>query len=174
MYRLTDNGVIRIADGKKIRLGDPDWPDYKAWFAAGGQPLSAEVPPRWPDLATARAEVRAAINRERDRREVGGFPYLGKTLDSDSRSAQRISVAVAAAQAAVAAGQPFALDWICADNSTLSLDAAGVIGMPVALAQYGLALHLAGRAAKAWADEADLASLEQYHPATDPGWPPLP
>ncbi|WP_152966587.1 DUF4376 domain-containing protein, partial [Gulbenkiania mobilis] len=82
-------------------------------------------------VATRRTELLAAINAERDRREEAGFSYRGKLLDSTSRSVQRITAAALAAQAAVATGTPFSLEWTCADNSTLTLDAAGVIGMPV-------------------------------------------
>lgn len=169
-YRLADRGVIRLADGLAILPGDAAWPAYKAWFAAGNRPDPVPLADRWLDLATARAEVRAAINAERDRREAGGFAYAGRVIDSDPRSAQRISLAVQAAQAALAVGAPFAVDWTCADNSTLTLDAAGVIGMPVALAQHAQALHAAAKALKLWAAGAEHAALAAFD-ATGAGWP---
>uniref|UniRef100_UPI000A946295 DUF4376 domain-containing protein n=1 Tax=Gulbenkiania mobilis TaxID=397457 RepID=UPI000A946295 len=65
---------------------------------------------------------------------------------------------------------PFSLEWTCADNSTLTLDAAGVIGMPVALAQHAAALHAHARtlkaAAEAAVDQADLAAVDIHA-----GWP---
>lgn len=81
------------------------------------------------------------IKAERDKQEQSGVPYMGNVLDSDTLSVQRISIAVQAAQAAIAAGQEFALGWTCADNTTLNMTAEQVIGIPVALAQYSNSLH---------------------------------
>lgn len=96
----------------------------------------------------------AQIRNERDTREAAGFPYLGKTIDSDSRSVQRINTAVQAAQAASAANQPFTLFWTAQDNTTLWLDAAGIIGMPVALAMYANTLHETARTLRSQIDAA--------------------
>lgn len=112
-----------------------------------GYPVALDPPA--PSLSDLKARLVAAISAERDRREENGFPYRGKTLDSTQRSVQRITAAALAAQAALAAGQPFSIDWTTADNSTLTIDATGVIGMPVALAQYAAALHAHSRALKA-------------------------
>lgn len=124
------------------------------------------------DLAAAQAAKLAAITAERDRREREGFPYLGKVLDSNPRSVQRITAAALAAQAALAAGQSFSLDWTCADNSLLTLDAHGVIGMPVALAQHAAALHAHARAlktaAEATVDQAEMDTIDIQ--AGWPGW----
>lgn len=59
---------------------------------------------------------------------------------------QRINTAVQAAQAALSLGQPFSIAWTCADGHVLTLDAAGMIGMPVALAMHANELHLIARA----------------------------
>jgi hypothetical protein len=173
MYRLASPGVIRLSDGRHIRpdKSDQDWLDYQAWYRAGGRPEPAPAQTRWPDLDTARAEVRAAINAERDRREATSFPYLGRNIDSDPRSVQRINTTAQAAQAALAVGQAFAVEWTCADNSTLTLDAAGAIGMPVALAINAQVIHLAARAMKDWADTASMAELEAFDATTAAGWP---
>lgn len=86
------------------------------------------------------------IKAVRDRLEAEGFPYLGRTFDSDPVSVQRITTVVLAAQAAVAGGQPFSIDWTCADNSVLTMTAQQVLGLPVALATYGNTLHETARA----------------------------
>jgi hypothetical protein len=82
-------------------------------------------------------------------RETQGFPYLGKVFDSDPRSVQRISVAVAAAQAALGAGAPFSIDWTCADNSTITMDGQQMAALPVAFAIWGDALHQQAKALRA-------------------------
>lgn len=122
------------------------------------------------DLAAEKAAKLSAINAERDRREELGFPCRGKWLDSTPRSVQRITAAALAAQAVLATGQPYSVDWTCADNSTLILDAAGVIGIPVALAQHAAALHDHARSLKAAVEAADseaaLAAID-----IQAGWP---
>lgn len=103
----------------------------------GGQLVDAKP----PTLDVLKAAQWTALKRHRDLLEASGFPYLGKTVDSDSRSVQRINTAVQAAQAAMGAGVPFSIVWTCADNSLLTLDGPGMLGMPVALATYADQLH---------------------------------
>jgi hypothetical protein len=86
-------------------------------------------------------EKRALINAERDRLEKSGFPYMSKMIDSDMQSVNRINTTFSAAMACYIIGQPFTVEWTCADNSPLELDAQGMIGMPQALAAYGSELH---------------------------------
>lgn len=117
------------------------------WKAADAPPVRT--------LEEVKRDCRAQINAERDTREQSGFPYLEKIIDSDAKSVQRISVMVQAAQAAIAAGQSFSVGWTCQDNSILTMDAAQVMGMPVALAQYGQQLHAHAKTRK---DAVDAAS----------------
>lgn len=122
------------------------------------------------ELNYCKSELVARINEKRDSIEAGGFPYLGKVLDSDPRSVQRINTAVQAAQAAVAAGVPFGIDWVCADNSVVTLDAAGMIGAPVALATYANQAHTFARTLKDQANAAlTIAELEAID--IEAGWP---
>lgn len=100
-------------------------------------------------LGAAKLATRAQINAERNRREQGGFVYAGKTIDSDPVSCQRISVAGATAQLAIANSVPdYLVPWTCSDNSTLSLDAVGVLGLVQALGVHGLHVHAAAKAHK--------------------------
>lgn len=100
-------------------------------------------------LAARQLSVIEQINAERNRREQTSFPYLGKQIDSDPVSVQRITVATNTAQMALAAGVPYEVQWVCADNSILTLDAMGVLGMMQALGSYGLSLHMYSRSLKA-------------------------
>ncbi|CDS48901.1 hypothetical protein [Polaromonas sp. CG9_12] len=108
---------------------------------------------QWIDPRTL-ADLKAAkwqdIKQARDVQEATSFPYLGKQIDSDPRSVQRITTAVQAADAA----PPFAIDWTCADNTTLALDGPAMQAMPVALAMYANALHQHARALRAQLDAA--------------------
>jgi hypothetical protein len=94
------------------------------------------------------------IKNKRDDLESTGFPYLGKSIDSDSLSVQRITTAVQAAQAAMAIGMPFSLSWTCQDDSLLVLDGPGMLGMAVALAEYANELHETARSLRSQIDAA--------------------
>lgn len=116
------------------------------WKAAGGEPTRT--------LAQAKTDAHDQINSRRDTLEASGFTYLGKPFDSDSRSVQRISVACLAAQAAIAAAEPFSIDWTAQDNSVVTLDGEAMIAMPAALASYALELHNHAKDCKAEIDAA--------------------
>lgn len=47
MYKLTKNGVIRLADATVIRESEnnTDWGEYKKWILDGHTPEPADVPP---------------------------------------------------------------------------------------------------------------------------------
>lgn len=126
------------------------------WKAADAPPVRT--------LEDVKRDCRSQINAERDTREQAGFPYLDKVLDSDAKSVQRISITVQAAQAAMAVGQPFSVDWTCQDNTTLTMDAAQVMGMPVALALYAKQLHEHAQTRKAEIDAATtIEDAESVH-----------
>lgn len=99
-------------------------------------------------FARRKRELQDVVTGMRDQREASGFAYLGKVLDSDPRSVLRINTLAMTAQAALAAEQPFEIEWTCQDNSTLALDALSAIGMPTALAMWANTLHQHARGLK--------------------------
>lgn len=143
--RATDQAPMVPAVGNRARF------DGAAWVEE-----AIPVPPAPPakTLAEAKADKRIEINFRRNMDEMGGFPFMGKDFDSDQLAVSRITVAVQAAQAAVAAGAPFTIDWTAKDNSQISLTAAQLIGMPVALATHANALHMKAHGLKAQIDAA--------------------
>lgn len=76
------------------------------------------------------------IKAARTAAEGAGFLFDGVHYDSDPASLQRISSAVTLAMLAQSAGQPFSIEWTVADNSVVTLDAAGMIGVGLACGQY--------------------------------------
>jgi hypothetical protein len=114
----------------------------------------AIVDPANDDLLKARHDAKEKINAIRDTKETQGFSYMGKTLQSDERSVQRIGIAVQAAQAAIATSSPFVLTWTCADNTDLTVDAGQMIGMAVALATTAAGIHAIAKTLKAQIDAA--------------------
>ena len=103
-------------------------------------------PPK--SLAAIQAEARAKLIAARDTTITGGFTYLGKTIDSDRDSVMSTTGAGVAALAAKASGLPYSVTWTCADDSTIVLDADGVLGMVVALAMFADAQHTKRRPLK--------------------------
>ena len=77
---------------------------------------------KWAQVKAARASA-----------EFGGFTWDGSRFDSDPVSTNRIMGAFALALAAQISGQPFALVWTLADNTTRTLSAADLIAVGVAL-----------------------------------------
>lgn len=110
-----------------------------------------------PDIIELRANKWAEIKAERDHLEQAGVPYMDKVLDSDTTSVQRIAIAVQAAQAAIAAEQPFTLEWTTQDNTPLTMDATQVVGMSVALAMYSDSLHQTARTLREQIEAAETA-----------------
>ncbi len=121
-------------------------------------------------FALRKRQLQGVVTGMRDQREEAGFAYLGKTIDSDPRSVLRINTLAMTAQAALAGGQPFAIEWTCQDNSTLALDAMTAISMPVALAMQANTLHQYARGLKDLIDAAEtpeeLAGIDLQE-----GWP---
>lgn len=141
-----------LAEGYVV-ISEEDWHHYIGNRGTGdngtgyirdpktGKPVSAPLPPL-PPVEDVAASTWEAIKAARDAAEQSGCPYMGKTLDSDSTSVQRISIAVQAAQGALAAGvEGFVLDWTMQDNTVVAMTAEQVIGMSAALAAYSNELH---------------------------------
>lgn len=152
---LTDDygGEEKLLAEGYILISDEDWQHYVGNRGTGdngtgyirdaetGKPVSAPPPPL-PPVESVAASTWTAVKVVRDAAEQSGCPYMGKTLDSDSTSVQRISIAVQAAQGALAAGiKGFVLDWTMQDNSVVAMTAEQVIGMSAALAAYSNELH---------------------------------
>jgi hypothetical protein len=131
--------------------------EYLNWLAAGNVP----DPPSKADRELIRARLHQERRDARTRDEMSGFMFNGHPLDSDRDSILRIVNAAATALTAVILNQPYAVEWMCADNYEMPLDAHGVLGMQAALAAHGAACHTASQDLKARVDEAsDLAALE--------------
>ncbi|MEA3641877.1 MAG: DUF4376 domain-containing protein [Lamprobacter sp.] len=111
-------------------------------------------------VEAARARKHNARDAARVSAETGGFTYAGHLVASDERSIARIGNAATAALTANAAGQPFSVDWLCADETVLALDAAGMLALQSALVAHGQACHDASQAIKAQINAAEtLAEL---------------
>ena len=94
------------------------------------------------DIESLKKKKIEELKTIRNEKESGGFPYMGKVLDSDALSCQRMSMAAQSATTAILTKQAFPeLLWSCADNSSLLLGAEGLAGIPSALSMFSAELH---------------------------------
>lgn len=103
----------------------------------------------------------------RDGLEAKGFEYLGKTFDSDQRSALRILFTAQAATTAALTGQDFSVDWTTADNSIVAMTRDQILGMPAAMALKANAIHMQARNLKEQLNQA--GSIEEVNAVKWPG-----
>lgn len=115
-------------------------------------------------FADMRDERWAEARRYREQCTNGGCATAWGRVDTDSDSQIKVSGAVQMAMLAQMAGDPYSIDWTMADNSQVTLDAAGMMQMGVTVGEHVKACHAAGtniRAAiEAAADEAALAAID--------------
>ena len=120
---------------------------------------------RTADPAPSVAELAAAlvgdVNAERDRRISGGFALNGKTFQTRQSDRENISTMGVQAQLAVLGGAQVgdlhwhgdpdnAFRWITGDNTTVELDAQGMVELFERGVTFKSALTFTARAKKDW------------------------
>lgn len=124
------------------------------------------------ELAAVRNSLHEQRRNARTDAEKAGFLFQDKRIDSDRDSILRITQAALLASQSLAAEQPFGVEWVCADDSVLGLDAAGMLGMQQALTLHGLACHNRAQALRDLIDAAsDGPSLSLAAADLVTGWP---
>lgn len=124
---------------------EEDGIEYFPWqqpLAFGSAPSLTSVL-RWNGVAPAWVENDSTIDACRQRRWAlikaardaalaGGFTFGCARFDSDAVSIGRITGAAMLAMMAVAAGEPYSVTWVLADNTTRTLDGAGTMALGAA------------------------------------------
>lgn len=151
---LSSEAETGLANPFAVRAAKPDQPSK--WHTWDAQAWVWIIPDGTLDKAKAEAKTR--INLSRDEAERGGFEAYGKVFDSDDKSINRILSAAQAASAAKAASLPMSVEWTCADNSTITLDADMLLALPLHMAMAGNAIHAKAKALKASIDAASSIS----------------
>lgn len=166
----ADSGEIQFVDSI-VGYGE-DWAQIGPALPADADPARILlVDGAWvTDLAVFRQERWAAARAARERAQLGGCVTPLGRVDTDAVSQLKVTGAVQMAMLALAAGQPFSLDWTMQDNSTVTHDAAAMIAMGMAVGQHIAACHehaLTKRAAIEAASDAAALNLVEV----DDGWP---
>lgn len=127
----------------------------------------------WPNITLdpLRLDLWAKVKADRDARIFGGVDVAGVgEIQTDADSKIKILGAVQMAQIALTASQPFAIKWTRTDNVDVDLDAAGMIGLGLAVGQYEAACFANGQALRAAINAATtVAELMSIDLQT--GWP---
>ena len=122
------------------------------------------------ELVDAKAAMRAEINATKAVKQSGQAPTAQGAVDCDTDSRDKLNGAVLMALLAIQNSQPFALSWTMADNSQVSLDAAGAIALGQEVGGYIAAVHGHAITLKAAIDAAatftELAAID-----INAGWP---
>ena len=117
-----------------------------------------------------RMAVWEAAKAQRDAHIDGGAATPYGVADSDDLARSNVSGAALAALIAKNGGDPFSITWTMADNSTVPLDADGMIALGVAVMAHVDACHAHARALRAAIESApDMAALLAIDVAA--GWP---
>jgi len=120
------------------------------------------LPDALDTLDGAKVRKWAAIKTKREEVEFGGFVMGASTFDSDTVSQGRITGAVVLAMLATQAGMPFSQDWTLADNTSIPLDAPGMMAVGAALGQHVGGTHAVARTLRAAIEAATtLEELEE-------------
>ncbi|MFD2756396.1 DUF4376 domain-containing protein [Comamonas terrae] len=126
-------------------------------------------------LDMAKASKWAEIKAIRDQLECGGFNLAGVgRFDSDAESRARIVGAAMAGKIARDAGQPYAIHWTLADNTTVELDADGIINVGFALLAHVDGIHQRSRALYAQiqaAETPEAVAVISWAPPAEPEQP---
>ena len=163
-FYLLANTYHSAEDGEAIPAGAVSVPrlplDGETWNG------SAFV---W-DMAFLKQAKRAAVKALRSRKEQATCLTPSGTVQIDDSSKIKINGLATLAQIAKAAAQPFAVDFILADNSVAALNADSAIAMSVAVGNYIGALYANSVALFVQIDAAtDKAALDAID--LNAGWP---
>lgn len=120
MYKIIENGVIRIGDGAVIPKSEynRDWMDYQRWLDVdGGIPQ-----PEFTD-EELKSNHRKEIESVRYEAEVLGVSIDGMTILSDRDTQMKLTSAALRTQRDL----NYSLDWKCTDGNFIHLTGDEII-----------------------------------------------
>ena len=163
-FELRPVGVFDRELGCVITRTHSAWAVYDAWVIAGGVP--DPMPPQaGPSIEHRRAERSALVNRLRDDRAAAGIAFDGHRYDTDPRSRENLSGAVASVGSGGGLPEDFA--WRTEDNQLVPM-------RPETLTQLGRAVldHVNACYARSWALKDEIAASDDPESIDiTAGWP---
>lgn len=101
MYKLSENGVIRIADGASIPAdpGNRDWREYEEWLSTGNVPEPADPSPK-NDIGLAKNRAIGEVKGAAFERILDVSITTLRTAFSDAKTALKAAGDVASVEAA--------------------------------------------------------------------------
>lgn len=114
-------------------LRDPETGEFK------------EIPPYVPTLDELKASKISAAKTYRDAAEIAPIEHEGNTYDFDAKSRDRLDIAL---KSLSAQGEGATINWTMADNTTVTITAADIMGVFITSAVRSNALHEQYRAIK--------------------------
>lgn len=157
-YQYDEIGFIIAKDDAGTPVGSvpEDDASLQAWLA-GGSSIEAHAP--------TREQLLVRVNELRDRHLNGGFSWGNRSWDSDQRSRDNLSGAVASVAAQIPLPAGFA--WRTAHNVDLPMTASDLVSLGAAMFAHVNACYV-----KSWDLKAQLAAAAD--PSTvdlESGWP---
>lgn len=158
MYKLTENGVLRIADQTVIpnNVENRDWQDYQTWLSNGNEPEARFNENELKEIA--RKEIEAV----RYEAEVFGVSIDGMTILSDRDTQMKLTSAALRAQR----DPNYSLDWKCTDGVFVHLTGDEIVEIADLVGDYVQACYTRESQLLKLLDEDNFNEEELYS-----GWP---
>lgn len=165
-YKVNKDGLVVAEHVGKLKEGwihsDVSVDTTKKKYIGGkwediimeAQPLPEAIPETLTEIKNI---MWNHIKGIRDVEESRPFLYMDHYLDLDSSAMTRLNTAINAARTALLNNMPFTVNWTCYDGSVLTMAAADLVNLPLALAVRTDSLHQKARRLKALIDSADTA-----------------
>lgn len=160
-FQVPDEAHVsaNLMEGQAYVIGSNPPDSYylnDQWVVKPSRPSSKHVwnkiTKQWEDPRTIeqiKLEKRAEINQAREAEFDAPLVTPHGTFDSDPKARTSITDAVLLAQTLQSLGTPTTIDFTLYDNSTVTLDTAGMITVGLMLGQKIQAAHAKSRALKA-------------------------
>lgn len=120
-------------------------------------------------LEEQRERLWSRVKLLRARAEGAGCATPAGIVQTDAASMSRIAAAALDASIAQAAGQLYSVSWTMADNTSVALDAAGMIAIGAAVSQHMTDCHVRSQTLRSQIEAADLSSISAID--IEAGWP---
>jgi hypothetical protein len=163
-FKNPDTGEIEVTEDLEHYGTVLDW-EQVATGEADPEPDAVLVDGSWVvPLDVRKARKRAEVNELRDLHQNDTAMTPVGWVDVDEQSKTKINGLVSMATLAKGAGQPFQVNFTKADDSRVTLDADGIIGLGMSVGQHIMACHYHASALKdaiaAATDDQELAAID--------------